>query len=326
MNKFNIFLIGVIICFSACDQKEYALPTAKNELQNDVIKRKLGPNIAGDSIDFAYAIAIPASIGNITSAQVEASIAGATTTYIDPKSYYTNTSGVDVGITVAAASVNNANITSIQLNKDTNAVTFRYYYVIPPEAKGKEVTFKFSATGSNGQTVSYNMGPYKISNMDVVRRLTVSDGNMMYVSVADMSIYNSTTASANAAKVDLIYLHRSYTTGAFNHALVAPTGTTYLPGITLPSGVSNDTRLNEIFGLQDRNLSYLQYGIYVDDVDLQQYDFSPAKTTNYAIDLRAESGVWVETADKKYRAYIFVNAINNNAKTMVISMKRLQMN
>jgi hypothetical protein len=42
---------------------------------------------------------------------------------------------------------------------------------------------------------------------------------------------------------------------------------------------------------------------------------------NYALGLKAESGVWVETIDKKYRAYIFVNSINA-AGTAVISIMR----
>ena len=60
-------------------------------------------------------------------------------------------------------------------------------------------------------------------------------------------------------------------------------------------------------------------GLYVDDIDLRDVDM--VDMPNYAIGLRAEAGVWVETADKKYRAYIFVNSINA-AGTAVISMLR----
>ena len=42
---------------------------------------------------------------------------------------------------------------------------------------------------------------------------------------------------------------------------------------------------------------------------------------NYALGLRAEAGVWVETADRKYNAYIYVNSINA-AGSAVISMLR----
>lgn len=327
MNKiFLLLTFALIALFTGCKKEEYSLPAVKDALQNDALKRKLGPNIVGDYIDFVYAIAIPAERGKIVSATVEASMAGAAATYIDPKTYYTTAGGADGGITVASPSVNEGNKTNITLTKDTNTVAFRYYYYIPEEARGKQVSFTFTAKSSNGETVNYKLGPYNISRMDVARNITVSDGNKMYVSIADLTAYTAAEAAANASKIDLVYLYRTYTTGAFNHALVAPTGTTYLPGVLLPSGVANDSKLYEVFGLQDRNLANLQYGIYIDDVDFQQFDFSPTRTTNYAIDLKAESGVWVETADKKYRAYVFINSINNTAKSAVISIKRLAMN
>ena len=72
--------------------------------------------------------------------------------------------------------------------------------------------------------------------------------------------------------------------------------------------------------MQDFNLARLQYGIYIDDIDLQQVDFTNAP--NYAINLKAEAGTWVQTADGKYKAYIFINSVNANGSA-VISIKRL---
>lgn len=243
------FILCFYITLSGCEKDEYSLPVPKDALQNDALKRKFGPNIAGQFIDFAYAIAIPAAKGKIVSAQVEATIAGGDQTYIDPKSYHTNTSGADVGVEVAAASVNNNNITSINLTRDTNAVTFRYYYQVPEAAKGKEVSFTFSAKSSNGETVSYKLGPYAVSKMDMVKRLTVSDNNLMYVSIADMKVYNAVEAAANPGKIDLVYLYRSISGASFNHALVAPAASEYLNGFTLPQGVNNDSKLIRVFGL-----------------------------------------------------------------------------
>jgi predicted nucleic acid-binding protein len=67
----------------------------------------------------------------------------------------------------------------------------------------------------------------------------------------------------------------------------------------------------------------LQYGIFIDDLDFVNLDLSDAP--NYAINLKAEAGVWVETADKKYKAYIFINSVNNGSKSAVISIKRYTM-
>src|SRR3954469_10093328 len=97
-----IIPLVILFSFSACKKKEYALPTPKDVLQNDVIKRTQGPNIVGQPIEFAYAMAILPSKGKLVSAEVEASIAGATGTFLENKSYYTDGSGVDVGIQIGA--------------------------------------------------------------------------------------------------------------------------------------------------------------------------------------------------------------------------------
>jgi hypothetical protein len=75
-----------------------------------------------------------------------------------------------------------------------------------------------------------------------------------------------------------------------------------------------------VFNLQDYNLAQLQYGIYIDDLDFQQLNLS--NEPNYAINLKAEAGIWVETADHKYRAYIYFNSATNNTKSAVLSIKR----
>ena len=41
--------------------------------------------------------------------------------------------------------------------------------------------------------------------------------------------------------------------------------------------------------------------------------------------MKAEYGAWVETADGKYRAYIFVNKVDNTKKEMTVSIKRYTM-
>ena len=316
-----LVLIAVLLLFSGCEKKEYALPVAENVLQNDVIKRSLGPNIVTQGIEFAYAMAIPPSKGKLLSAEVEASIPGATGTYLENNSYFTNGSGVDVPVPVGTTSVTNGSKTTVTFNRDTAAATLRYFYIVPEAARGKSVSFTFSAKSSNGEAVSYTMGPYTISKMDMIRSLTVTDGANAYISIADMAVYNAATAATKADKIDLVYLYRNITTSLFNHALVSPAADAqYLPGITLPAGVNKSTQIRKAFGLQDKNLAQLQNGIYIDDVDFEKIDLSASP--NFAINLVAESGIWVETADKKYKAYIFINSINNGGKSAVISIKR----
>ena len=323
--NYFIYIVPLFFLAMACEkEKPFSLPTSKDVLQNDAIKRTQGPNIVGQTIEFAYAMAILPSKGKLVSAQVEASIAGASATYLENRSFYTAGNGADVGVPVGSPSVNKGNTTTVTFTKDTSAATLRYYYVIPEAARGKTVSFTFTAQSSNGETVTYKLGPYTIAKMDMVRLITVKDGGACFISISDTTAYTAATAAANAGKIDLVYLYRAMPTVTFTHALVSPAADTqYLPGVTLPAGVNRTIKMNKVFNLQDFNLARLQYGIYIDDLDFQQLNLSAAP--NYAINLRAEAGVWVETADGKYRAYIYINSIDNANRSAVISIKRYTM-
>ena len=305
--------LGCMI-LTACQDNEYAIPAAGTELQNDCIKRTIGPNVVGLTIDFSYAMALPRDLGKLTSASVEATIAGATGTSFDNKSYFTDPSqtGADVGIVVGTPSVTTGTKTNLTFSRDTCASTLRYTYVIPEEARGKTVSFTFSAQASNGQAVSYSMGPYTIAQMDMVTNIMARFPigiKAFYISISDMKVYTEAEAAANPAKIDLVYLYRAITGVTFAHALVSPSNTQYLPGVTLPSGVNNRTPFVEVIELRDRHLANLQYGIYVDDIDLQTKTFVNAP--DYGINIKNESGAWVETADGQYHAYIYVNSVQN---------------
>ena len=318
--QFSFLVIMMLASLVACKKEVYTIPDPVSQLTNDCIKRTIGPSIVSLPLEFAYAMAIPKSSGKLVSAQVEASIAGATGTYLENRSFYTNASGVDVPVLVGSPSLTVDKTTKMTYTVDTNAATLRYYYVIPEEARGQSVSFTFSVTSSDGKTASYKMGPYTISKMSIKRNLAVSNGVNAYISIEDMAVYNAAAAAATPGKIDLVYLYRAAPT-TFTHALVSPAADpAYLPGVTLPAGLNRSTKLRKVFNLQDRNLANLQFGIYVDDIDLKNVDM--VDMPNYAIGLRAEAGVWVETADKKYRAYIFVNSINA-AGSAVISMLRL---
>lgn len=320
--KYSCLIAALLLFLAACKKEEYAIPSPKSELSNDVIKRTLGPNIVGDTIQFAYAMALPPSKGKLVSAQVEATFAGATGTYLENKSYYTKSNGQDTGIVVGQASVNSGTTTKVTFSRDTSAATLRFFYITPEEARGKPVSFTFSATSSDGGAVNYKMGPYNISKMSLVRNLAVNNATANYISIADMKVYNAANAATNAANIDLVYLYRA-TPATFLHALVSPAADAqYLPGVTLPAGVNKSTKLIKVFNLQDYNLAYTQFGIYIDDLDFLQLNTTNAP--NFAINMKAEAGSWVETADGRYRAYIYMNSVNANGSA-VISIKRYDM-
>ena len=317
----TLLVAALALISSSCKKDTYALPIASDKLQNEAIKRTLGPNIVGQQIEFAYAMAILPSKGKLVSCTAEASIAGAAGTYMENRSFYTAQTGADVGITVAPPSVTSGATTTVNYSVDTFAATLRYYYVIPEEARGKTVSIKFTATSSNGESVSTTMGPYTIAKMDMKLNMKVSDNNLMYISIGDSAVYNAADAANHAGSIDLVYVYRNYATSSFAHALVAPAAdTTYLPGITLPAGVNRSAKLIKTFNLQDHNLAPAeQYGgVFIDDIDFQKQDFTNAP--NYVVNLKQGAGVWVETADGKYRAYIYFNAVAAGSAT--ISMKR----
>ncbi len=294
--------------------------------QNDCIKRSIGPNLVGRDIEFAYAMALPPEMGKIVSASVEANIQGAPETWLDHRSYYTNRSGgADIGITIGNPSSNSGAKTEVVFTRDTCAATLRYHYVIPEEARGKEVSFTFSASANNGETVSYSMGPYTVSRMDFKLDMAVSSDNLCFISLEDMTVYNAAEAAANPGKIDLVYLYRSISGISFAHSFVSPgANSDYLPGIALPAGVTNISKIKKAWNLNDRHLARRQEGVYVDDLDFINLDMS--NMPDYTLNMAVQSGLWVETQDGKYRAYIFINSVNNNAGgSAVISMKRYAM-
>ncbi|SOD14817.1 DUF4466 family protein [Pedobacter xixiisoli] len=323
--KILMSLTLLVLCLGACKDKEYAIPTALDKLQNDLIKRSLGPNIVGGTIEFAYAAAILPEKGKLSSMTVEASIAGATGTYLDNRFFNTSSSGADVGTAVGDPSVTTGKSTSVTYTGNFSAATLRYFYKIPEEARGKTVTFTFTAKSSNGETISYQSGPHEIRNQDMVLDLVAKDGTECYLSIADMKMYDAAFATANPGKIDLIYLYRAPANVTYLHSLVAPTAdASYKPTFTMPAGLSNRTKIVKAFTVRDQQLSRIQYGVFVDDVDLRTKDFADAP--DFAINVKAEGGVWVQTADGVYNAYVYINTVTNTAsvKEMKISIKRLK--
>ncbi len=321
LKKYLLFLVCISL-LTACKDEEFQIPTASQDLQNDLIKRSLGPNIVGGTIEFAYASGIIPEKGKLVSMSVEASIAGAAGTYMDNKTYTTNSSGADIGVAIGEPSVTTDKVTEVVFNTDVSATTLRYYYKIPEEARGKTVSFKFSAKASNGESVVYQTDAYEIRKMDMQLDLIAKDAANCFISIADMKTYDAAFAAANPGKIDLIYLYRALTNVTYAHSLVAPAADPmYMPSFTLPAGLTNNSKIVKAFTVRDQQLARLQYGVFVDDADLFAKDYVDAP--NFAINMKAEGGIWVQTADGKYSAYIFVNSVNNTTKEMKISIKRL---
>jgi hypothetical protein len=167
--------------------------------------------------------------------------------------------------------------------------------------------------------------------MDMKLDITLTSANR-YISIEDMTVYNATEAAAHPEKIDLVYLFQNYNTQGvlFLHSFVAPAaGSQYLPTITLPAGVNRETKIRK-GGPKDAHLARLhlkpvsenQPEVYIDDRDLMEINLS--NMPDYALNLLPDDGLWVETQDGKYKAYIYVNS-TRNITGAVISMKRYTM-
>ncbi|WP_375446754.1 DUF4466 family protein [uncultured Fibrella sp.] len=298
-------------------------------LKNDLLKKTTGPAVVGDRIEFAYAIGTLE--GDLKNVRAEATVAGAVGTGFSRNSWSTNyTTGVDMPRqtatdTLTTGTVSTANILDVATNK---AVTLRYYYYPSADAQGKDVSFRFSGTSSTGKEVSIQSPTYRISSMDMKRSIVLADGAKAYVSLADMTAYTKAEVEQNnlASKIDFVYVYRpTINTFAFGHALVAPSNPDYLKDVTLPTGLAKPrTLLDKRVDVKDAQLrGTAGFDVYIDDIDLQQTTFTNA--ADFAYGLAADQGAFVKSADGTYAAYVYVNAVNNTAKTMTVSVKRLKL-
>lgn len=294
-------------------------------INNKCLKRTLGPNIVGNDIYFVYAMAVPYNTVNLKECTAEASIQGAEGTWMEHNSYYTNSSGFDVPVPVGSPSFNDGNRTTVKFNVDTCAAALRYYYRIPEEARGKNVTFTFSATASDGRNISMSMGPYTISKQYMKKNLTLSRA-ACYISIEDMAVYTLEEAKKIPEKIDLVYLWRNKINEGveFGHTFASPAADReWLDNLEVPENMNRDLRLRKEWGIIDGHLSdEPDNGTYIDDIDFETIRLEGMP--NYAVNMKVKGGMWIETADGRYRAYIYINNLKATSGG-TISIKRYNM-
>ena len=316
----SLVILSLFAVFSC--KKEAEVQT----LKNDLLKKTTSPAIAGEPIEFVYALGTTA--GKLQAASVEASIAGATGTGFSRYSWYTDrNTGLDASI-LAVRDLLTTGAVSKATFIDTNAISLRYFYIVPTEAKGKTVSFAFSGTSTTGGQVSYNSPSYTVSKMDIKRSIPLTDGSKAYVSITDMAAYTKAEVDQNniSQKIDFVYIYRA-TLGSgnytFGHALVALNNTQYINDLGIPAGwTKNTTLLDKRVDVRDGQLKNDPIlNQYIDDIDLQNTTFPNA--ANNVFGMGVDQGAFVKTSDGT-TAYVYVNAVDNAKKTMTISIKRLK--
>lgn len=323
----HIILIGILgltfLGLTGCSDENDVI------LQNDLIKKSVAPLVVGEKIRFSYAAGTTNS--KLESFKVIASYPGAEGTNFEPYTWRTQ-NGNEIS-TIVATNCTTEGATSTADIIDSQATTLRYYYVIPSELKGKQVSFVFSSTSKDGEKVTYETPTYTVSSMDIKKKieLCAEDNGARYFSIENMKAYTlDEVINANLMeKIDFIYAFDATKTSGGNeytykHAFFAPGATMFYPDdFSLPSNwPAKQTLMDKKLYVWDGQLKDDDHvAIYVDDLDLEKVTFD--QSADGILDLRAEGGVFIKTADGKYTAYIYINSLNDKSKTMIIGIKRL---
>ena len=337
--KYVMLSAIALSCFSCSDDDD-------STLRNDLIKKTVAPAIAGEKIEFAYAMGT--QMGQLGQAEARASISGAEGTGFELNSWFTARNklvvngvtyqaGDDVPVqTVKDASTNGATSTATMMDKVDEhymnpavafgtsqasliAATVRYAYVVPAEAKGKNISFTFSSTSSTGAKASYSTPSYPVSKMDMKRLIELGNEGACYFSIEDMKAYTKeeVTTQSLASKIDFIYIYQAKLNGYdYKHSFVSP-GTD--PKYIVPAGATNKTPMEKRANVRDAQLKGEAPNVYIDDVDFQSLDLGAA--VDYALTFSKDDGAFMKTANGKYAAYVYVNKIDDSGK-MTISIKR----
>lgn len=316
-----LFLLASTV-WVACEKED-----PDENLKNDFIKQTVSPAIVGETLEFKYALGSVS--GKIKSAEAFASIPGATGTGFSSYTLYTDRNGgINRFVKVGKDSITINQTSTIQLT-DTNAVTLRYYYVIPPEAKGKKVSFRFSGENNLGEKISITSPEYNVSNMDIKRQILLKDGATCYFSIANMAVYTKDQVEQQnlSNKIDFVYIYRATmgaSSAAFGHSLVSLSNPNYINDLSLPAGWAKPTTKMEkrIDNMRDGQLKGAPPTVFVDDIDLINQKLNNA--VDYIYGLAQDMSAIAQTNDGAYTAYIYINKVDNAKKEMTIGIKRLK--
>ncbi|MDR0542729.1 MAG: DUF4466 family protein [Dysgonamonadaceae bacterium] len=345
MKKISILLLTVVCFFISCSED------TGSPLKNDLIKKTTAPAVAGEKMDFAYAIGTLS--GKLATAQAEASIPGAAGTGFELYSYYTASNEITVngtrypgGSEVPVKSVKETNTdgavsTAILEDKidevymkpsvphgtgmvDLIAATLRYSYVVPAEAKGKTVSFVFSAKSSTGESVAYKTPGYAVSKMDMKRLIPLTTGNVCYFSIENMAAYTLDEVNNQnlSDKIDFIYIHQAkFNNFDYGHAFVSPgTDSKYVatPDVIPGNWTKNSTKMEKRSDVKDAQLKGSIPNVYIDDIDFETLELDHAY--DFVLNFAADEGAFMKTANGKYAAYVYINKLATG--TVTVSMKR----
>ena len=320
-----MFLLAALFSVLACEKSD-----REQGLGNDCINRsRIEPYVVGDAIRLVYAMYMPYGSGKIVSATIEASIPGGEETWLEHHAFTVDEQGEDLPIVVGNPCVTVGGATTVDFIIDTCAASLRYYYAVPEEARGKDVYFECSVVDNQGRRATFREGPCKVRKMEIFRNIQMSL-SMCYLSLENMRAYTGTEAEFLRIPIDLVWTFLSRPANV-------ETGSTFIspialdkiaPYMTTPPTPPALEYMRPTEKMRPQIIVEKQLAIdqeyadrLIDDIDFETLDLQGG--TEYVMGLTARRGLWVETADGKYRTFIYTNGVNTGG--CEISAKRYKM-
>lgn len=324
--KYGKIIILICLALASSCTKSLNVKHAADRLGNDCINRfYYVPYIVGTTMEFAYAMYMPEGSGKLQSASVQCTFKGAEGTFLEHNTYSTDDYGEDLPHQIGNPCVVDGSKYTVNFLRDTTASTLRFHYVIPEEARGKEISFHFSCLASTGETVSYDIGPCRVREMDMKLDMKLTPSKC-YFSLDKMEAYTAAQAEFLEVPIDFVWGYstsfddKSNRSTFLNPARVGK----FTNWFTFQqSGIKmNDTAKMYRYNIIEPQLGRQEFdGFYIDDRDFLSLELNC--DTDWLPGINNRNGFWVETSDGKYRAYVYCNFVS--ADYCTISVKRYTM-
>lgn len=335
MTAFLLFMMN--LTFFSCEKNEDAgLIT--------YIKKTYGPLIVSHQVDFSFAMASNDG-SSLKNFEISATYAGKTGTTVDTKSYWTLLDGKTYSKEMLTGITTSGNVTSGSVidgiiweagavsGYSSKAVTVRYTYIVPEEARGKNVRFNIKYTTVNGSVQSYATEDYPVEKLEMVRDIVLNDpaGNTgrNYFSISELKAYTKAEVDAQnkSSVIDFVYRYNTSaltTPGGSSITLgtciAAPSQGVYLNTSYVPAAWTKNATLIEARKWDDMQLKGNTPNSYVTDMDILSTKFNGNTFGEYG--MKVDFSLVMQTADGKYRAFVYLKTVGAN--TLTIGIKRLE--
>lgn len=320
MKMKKLFFISILLMgLCSCEEKSSILVT---ELGNDCINRYYYvPYIAGTEMEFAYAMYMPKGSGRLDECSVTCSIPGAEGTYLDNYAYSTDDYGQDLPHKMGEPEIVEGNTHTVKFDVDTIAATLRFHYMIPQEAKGKNVKFHFQVKAGS-QTAVFDTPEYYVRKMDMKLDIPMTPQRCFFC-METMKAYTAEEADEAGVPIDFVWFYSTAFTAKDDRSVFANPAridnfSSFFSG-ELPNTDLRDSRKMYRYTIIEPQLGRQEFdGFYIDDRDFETLELDC--DSDGLIGINNRNGFWMETADAKYRAYVYCNSLS--AEACKISVKR----